>query len=310
MAIRLIQCLLTCLLSCSCVIASAVERDSTNPPAQSRFFRTALQLGQASPEEIADFASTALTLLAQAYQQEAKLAQREAVQAGGDKKLLDWSRAVQNYSAQLSYVLADIELGLPVVLVPQGEKFVALEVADRMTILSHPRGNQQSVLEQQILQSYCARHDCVALLATAAHRENESVPHAVGPLRPQWTFDEDGSACAYRGFQLRFAPGQNLAAARQFCRSLVTEIFSLIDELRWQQRHGVTIDWSLLQITTTPYGSDHQVLLNAAGDSVLRALPRLGDNPALIQTLSSWLALRVAGKARESIEVDAENLVL
>lgn len=285
-----------------------------SPVEQSRFERTALGLRDADPEWRAEFATTALDELAQAYAAEAALARGEAIpevdggENGGpvDTRLLGWSRAVERYAAQLGLVREDIALGFPVALDVLQERTLAITVAERRVILSHPRPDHQALLEQAVLERFCRGNLCEQL--TARTDGPEPIPMSSATVRPAWTFTGDGALCSHRGVHLRFSAGAALPVARTTCQQLLVELALLDRELAWQRRHGVIVNWDALAVTATPGRTGHQVRLNDAGDTVLVTLPLLYSSAALLDQVRPWLRARAAGDRDATLELEAAAL--
>jgi len=278
----------------------AVAQDET----QTRFQRTVQRLQTASPELRGDFAATALTNLTEAYLAEAQLARAHAGRSGHSAKLRGWSAMVDYYARQLPLLLADIELGFPVQLSMDGQQELAITIADRTVIVSPPRLNQQSAFEQAILSDFCATHSCEASLPGNA--TPEPAPVAMGAVRPEWRFSTQGPVCAYEGIQVRFANNKNLANSRLICAQFLREAISLADELAWQQRNGVVIEWSKVKIQAVSHRTEHVIPVNGAGDSVLVTVPLLYRNPELLQNILPWMRGRLGDQPPASVELNAD----
>ncbi len=296
--INTMYCLLTpCLIGVSHM---SVAQDES----QSRFQRTVQYLQNASPELRGDFAAIALTNLTEAYMAEARLARAEAGTRGRNANLRGWSAMVDYYARQLPLLLADIEMGLPVQLVIGGEQELAITVADRTVIVSPPRLNRQSAFEQAILSDFCATHRCEQ--SSPGKAKPESAPVAMVGVRPNWTFSMQGPVCSHEGIQVRFENTKNLANSRLICGQFLREVMTLTDELAWQQRDGVTIDWDALKIQATPHTPEHLVAVNATGDSVLVTVPLLYRSPELLQRVLPWMRGRLGNQQGVSVELDAQ----
>ena len=271
----------------------------------SRFQRTVQYLQGTSLEERADFAAVALAELTEVYMAESDLARAEA--ADQDivvrSKLLNWSRAVDQYANQLVLVLDDVEQGFPVVLRPDPQGPVTTIVADRAVILGHPRAEQQAAYELRVLTDFCSSHNCQRMTVTA--NEPQPIPASAMRVNALWTFTESGPVCSNDGIELRFHSSRNLPILRGLCEELMQEAAALVMELQWQRRHGVAIDWSALAVSATPGRPEHLVRLNAAGDSVLVTLPLIYSDAQLLADLKPWLYTRVAGKSPEMVHLDA-----
>jgi hypothetical protein len=284
---------------------SALQPAAAQDETQTRFQRLVQHLQTASPEARGDFAAIALTHLTEAYIAEAQLARAQAGRSGRSANLRGWSVMVDYYARQLPLLLEDIELGLPVRLIIGGPQELAITVADRTVIVSPPRLNQQGAFEQAILSDFCTTHSCESSMP--ANATTEPAPAAMVAVRPEWTFSTQGPVCSYEGIQVRFANDRNLGNSRLICAQFLREVITLADELAWQQRHGVVIDWSAVKIQAVSHRPEHVIAMNEAGDSVLVTAPLLYRNPELLQNLLPWIRGRLGNQPPASVELDADG---
>lgn len=252
----------------------------------------------------ADFAGIALTELALAYAAEAKLAREEARGAGNNADLWGWSAAVERYAGQMPLLLDDIELGMPVELIVDGEKSLAVAVAQRLVILNHPRPSQQALFERQVLQEFCSRYHCGSIAPGGG--EPEPIPVSRGPIKPAWNFSQQRWTCSHRGISIRFRNEPDLSSARVICEQLIGEASSLADELVWQAGLVVAIDWDNLAIQSAPRRPEHVIRLNASGDTVVLTVPLLYGTPGLLEQIMPWIKQRVTTQVDAKLEIDAD----
>jgi hypothetical protein len=290
-----------------CTLESAAQAQLAPAPErvgaqQSRFQRTVQHLQGESPALRADFAAIALGLLGQAYATEARLAGAPGTAARSNGKR-GWALAVSQFARQMPLLVDDIELGFPVHLNIGADRTVAVTVADRTVMLNHPRINQQGAFERDILQSFCATVRCDAFWP--ADEPAAPIPFTVASITPEWAFTPQGQVCSYRGLGVRFDAARNLANARVICEQFLQEAVTLREELAWQQRHAVIIDWDNLDIQAAPHRPEHMVRLNAAGDTVLVTIPVLYGNPELVASILPWLQQPFAGQSQLRLELDA-----
>jgi hypothetical protein len=288
--------------------AQAVEAQTAIPePAapQSRFQRTAVNLQGGSPDLRVEFAAIALAKLADAYAAEAKLAREEARESGRDVSLRGWSIAVDRYARQMPLLLQDLEQGFPVDLIVDGDKSTAVSVADRIVILSHPRLRQQRVFEQQILVEFCARYRCEQLVEQDS--QSQPIPVSTRHVQPNWNFTQQKWSCSYRGISIRFSNDRNLQNARLICEQFMQEVMSLADEIAWQHRHAVPIEWEGLALQSTPSRPEHMVRLNGVGDTVLVTVPLLYGSPQLLEQIIPWIRQRLTHREPLRVELDAAS---
>jgi hypothetical protein len=294
-----VHCVYMVLLFTFCFAVNASELSS-------RYQRTAQSVAASTPEIQADFATSGLSELAEVYMAEADLARKQAAELDRKgRKLLGWSRAVDQYANQLMLVMEDIKLGFPVQLIHSKAESLTVRVAGRAIILSHPRADQQTALEQRILQHFCARNDCQALTANA--EPAVPIPVTASRVVPAWTFTDSGPVCAHEGIQVRFSNTQYLARYRATCQQLLQEAMTLADEIAWQQRHGVTVQWSILLVRPIPHRPEHLVQLNESGDSILAVLPLIHGSEGLLDQLKPWLGDRSSNDSQQLIYLDAAS---
>jgi hypothetical protein len=259
---------------------------------------------EAAPELRSNFAAIALSSMASAYVKEAQLA-REQARRSGKSNLWTWSANVDHYAGEISMLLEDVELGLPVQLSLAGGKSLAVTVADRTIIVSHPRLNEQSAFEQGILKDFCASNSCEQFAPD--NGANEPIPVSAVRIRPNWTFTAQGSLCAYRGITVQFDNAQNMANARLICEQLLKEIMALTEELAWQQRYAVSIEWERLAVQPIPHSPEHSVQINTLGDTVLVTIPMLYSSADLLKQLIPWMRAKVSGQEGVNVDLHANQ---
>ena len=234
---------------------------------------------------------------------EADLARKQAQEQEDSAKLRGWSAAVNQYARQLALLLEDIELGLPVEIQHNHAESITVTVGGRAVILSHPRKAQQVAFEQRVLLDFCGRNDCTVL--TAATSPPEPIPMSASRVKPVWTFTETGRVCSHEGIQVSFVSAANLARSRFTCKQLLQEMMTLADEIAWQQRHGVSVQWHELSLRATPQRPEHLMLLNSAGDSILVTVPLIYGSPHLLEDIVPWIKERAGTKKPAAIRLDA-----
>ena len=300
-----------CVLLLACLLSGLAVQAQPPPeaPPPSRYQRTLQYLQHAPEAEQVEFAGTALGRLVEVYMAEADLARSEARAKAGvaAARLRGWAVAVDQYASQLLLVLDDLEQGFPLELSvsPQGQ--ASLAVAGRAVMLLHPRPSQQGAYEQEVLADYCARHDCLAITATAAGESPQAIPMSAARVSPRWTFTNAGPVCSYQGLDVQFGATRQLAALRDLCAQLMQELVGLAVELAWQRRHGVAVNWAALDIVATPGRPGHVVHLNLAGDSVLANVPLLAGSEGLLADIVPWLRARSAGEEAATLQLDAAD---
>lgn len=276
---------------------------SVDSAGANRFERTVAALSFSDHAQRARFATIALAELAEVYVAEADLARREAADAAPDRRF-GWAHAVDAYSQQFLLLIEDLDMGFPVELSASPHEAVAVAVGGRSIILSHPRSNQQAALESRILARFCAGTKCEELTRSSA--SVASAPVNGGDIR--WRFSEDGAICSSgTGLEVVFPVRGSLANYRRLCAQLVQEARSLVQDIRWQSKHGVVVEWPALAISTTGLRPSHLVTLNTAGDTSLVDAPLLFASGAALIDLTPWLASRVRGSAPVQLSVSASD---
>jgi hypothetical protein len=276
-----------------------------DPEPASRFQRTVHYLQEAAPEQRSSFAAIALSSMSSAYEREAQLAREQAREAGRYSHLWAWSANVDRYADQISVLLEDVELGLPVSLSLAGEKSLAVTVADRTIIVSPPRLTEQSAFEQGILKEFCASNSCDQFSPESV--ANDSIPLSTARIRPNWTFSAQGSLCAFRGITVQFDNAKNMANSRLICEQLLQEIMALTEELAWQQRYAVAIEWERLEVHPVPHSPEHSVQINTLGDTVLVTIPMLYRSADLLEQILPWMRAQVDGQEGVNIDLHADQ---
>lgn len=271
----------------------------------SRFYRTAAYVQGSSEALRSDFAVVALGLLAEAYRAEAEIARKDALADGEQAALIAWADAVERYSYQFAQLLEDVDLGFPVSLTVRPQEPVAIAVADRVLILTHPRLVHQASFEQRVLQSFCSRQSCEQILAEPA--QDRPMAEQPNRVRPLWSFSSDGPVCKYGGIELHFSGAAELSSARPRCAAVMREVVTLAAEIAWQVRYGVVVDWAALELFETPGRSGHRLQLNAQGDAVLAAAPVLFRSPKLLQRMVGWIRARVERRAPPGLVLHADD---
>jgi hypothetical protein len=318
---RLSDLYLAVLLTATVVVPLAVAAETEQeqvPVAQTRFERMVRYLQTAESKLRSDFAIVALSKVADAYAAEARLARQQAG-SGTVRQLGAWSATVDRYANQMPLLIDDIDAGLPVRFNIGEEKSLAITVGDRTVIVSNPRLSQQGALEQSILNDFCSAHSCAQFTPpdtststststnTNTYTDSAPIPVSTAQVHPSWDFAESGSNCSLRSITVHFDRSGNMSNARLICEQFLQEVTTLSDELAWQQRHQVVVEWESLEIKTAPGRPEHMVQLNAAGDAILVSLPLLRSNPGLLKELTPWIRAHAEGRQEPIVVLDASQ---
>ena len=282
--------------------SAAAQEELGSAPSQSRYQRIVVALETADDDWRATYAEAALSFLAEIYLAEADLARAQATADDTDLKLLGWSRAVEQYADQLLLIQEDIALGFPAEVHAEALGPPRLVVAGRSVILNHPRQDQQLAYEQTLLTEFCRQRDCDTLLPAVALAT--PIPMSAPTVTPDWRFTASGPICSGSGVSIQFSVSAELSRIKPLCHQLLQELSALRNDLRWQQRHGVVIDWDAIATAATTQRPEHIVRLNSVGDTTLMSLPLLHSSPELLAAIIPWLTTLPPG---ESLELVAED---
>ena len=270
----------------------------------SRLGQLAGILNQQTPAVREDFARVAIEEVVMSLQLESELAQMENAQAGKDRR---WSAATRQFARQLALAADSLDTSTHIRLSVGMEHTVFIHLDDRLVVLSNPRAEEQTEMERRIIERFCSAQPCQQWLAPGTSP-------AQGPLTsrpPVWTFADGGiySCSNSEGLSLQFSVLQNMAANKQFCQQLFSELFTLASDLRDRLYNGEEIDWRHLHIESAP-GDDHQrVVLNQQGEVIWLVLPTCAAQPRLFAALLPWLKDRVHGVGDALVVEGVEGLM-
>lgn len=278
---------LVCILALVLSLAvSPVQADQSASPFQEVV--TALPLAPA--EWRRDFAALGLSLIVDAYLEEAQLARSDDQEAA--RKKTRWSGSVERYADQLMQLKLAIEQGQEVVIRVSATRDVILKTGGQQVMLSYPRARQQMAFEQRLLELFCDARDCSVLTAADAPLPEEP---AKAMINPDWNFTEDGAECRHQGLRLVFALTDNTNHVRTFCEALLAELETLLSELQAMSQFGVAVELQHLQISRPPALTEHAVKINGSDDTIMLELPLLHQYPRLLPLLQPWLEARLRG---------------
>ena len=277
---------------------------------QSRFQRTLLSAQRAESDVRADFAAIMLSELSAALSAEINLVENEIKQGVGQRKLRGWVVAVKQYLQLLYRVQIRIEEGFDVRLSLGPGDQPEVWVDHRAIIAVHPRPGHQALLEQAILSEFCATRDCARFTAAKSGHpvaEGAPIPISHGAVRPAWRFDAAGPVCELRGLSVRFSASSEIGQYRALCEQFLLEAVRLVDDIAWQQRHGVALDWGGMAVTAFP-GRPGQVLqLNRAGDTILVSMPIIHGTEGLLARLLPWIRGELRSGETRPLSFDARE---
>jgi hypothetical protein len=262
-------------------------------PSDTQFDRLITSLNTAPFEERQEFASLALSRLADAYLTEVEQARSDSREERSVTRQR-WSSSVEQFVNRLLLLKSDIDMGLGVTLGTTSARDVVIEAGGQSVMLSYPRPREQRAFEQQLLESFCRSRACETLSASDAPRMPE---RPVVDVRPGWTFATDRIECRHRGLTLVFAEREYSDRLRQFCSAAWREAEILSSELRKLVQFGMAIEWEALAIRQMANPAEQVVELNAARDSIPLSLPTLQAYPKLLSLLQPWLQAQLEQQA-------------
>lgn len=277
-------CILALVLSVAASPAQATQSASL-------FQEVVAALPMAPPEWRRDFAVMGLSLIVEAYLEEAQLARSDAQEDA--RKKTRWSGSVEHYADQLMQLKLAIEQDQDVVISVSATDDVIVKSGGQQVMLSYPRARQQAAFEQRLLERFCDARDCSALTAADAPLPAEPVPTLINP---EWAFTEDGAECRHQGLRLLFALTKNTNHVRSFCEALLGELETLLTELQAMSQFGVAIELQHLQISRPPALTEHAVKINGSDDTIMLELPLLHQYPRLLPLLRPWLEARLSSE--------------
>ncbi len=252
------------------------------------------------PEAKAAFAVDALSELADSLRAEISLARQQAGSMD-DRSLRRWVASVESYTAQIQSLANSIDIGTPVSLAVGKDQSLFIAVRGRSIILSAPRRELQSSLEQMVIDRFCSHHPCDESLQSRATATQAGVAAA----QPRWSFSDSGGPLCVSddGIVLRFDNSTRLGPKRDFCQQLVSELRAIALELKRQRQLGVRVELDALTVYAIPSLAEHQLDINTAGDSVQLILPVSYAMPRLLQEARLWIRARAEDR-RANLELD------
>lgn len=263
--------------------APAQATQSTSP-----FDEVVTALATAPADWRRDFAAIGLSLIVDAYLEEAQLARSDKQEAA--RKKMRWSGSVERYADQLMQLKLAIEQGQEVDIRVSATRDVILKTGGQQVMLSYPRARQQVAFEQRLLTLFCDLRDCGALTSADAALTDEPITMTI---KPDWAFTEDGAECRHKGLHLVFALTANNPGVRPFCEALLGELETLVTELQALLQFGVAVELQHLQISKPPALADHALRVNSSDDTIMLALPLLYQYPLLLPLAQPWLEARL-----------------
>ncbi len=258
------------------------------------------------PEAKAAFAVDALSEMATSLQAETALARQQARGIDSARSLRRWIAAVDGYTAQILALAGSIDIGTPVALSVGKDNGLFIVVRGQSIMLSAPRRELQSSLEQMVINRFCSHHPCDDSLRSRA----TATQVGVAASQPRWSFsDGAGPSCVSDdGIVLQFSSSSRLGAKREFCQQLVSELRVIAFTLKQQQQQGVPVELDALKVYAIPAMAEHQLDFNTAGNSAQLILPVSYAMPQLLQQARPWIRARADNRRATLVLDNAEEL--
>jgi hypothetical protein len=262
-------------------------------------------LREAPNEARSDFALAALSALIEVYEREAMQARTELRSGSRNRDLARWIRGVDAMIRDFQAMLDQLRPETPVRISTPDRHSVYLVVDGRPVLLSGPRTGEQGMLEQRVVDEFCARNYCNDLL-DGAHIAT-AAPEIVLPATPLWRFsDLGGPVCASGdGLELQFRDATDLGRKRDMCTQLVTELRSMVETLRVGVAGGIHIEWSQLAVVPDLFTGQQRLLMTSAGDSMPLSAPYLELAPEFLRAVMPWVAARVDDRQYNLVVLNA-----
>lgn len=301
-------------------LAAAAPAPAQPPAAAPPLAALAGALGGAPAVLRRDFARIALEELALAYAEEARRAREGRRVAPSEGRPWRWIAGTEAFAAQLAASARALTPAMPVAIRLPPAEGVELLLAGRPVILSGPRIAEPDRLEARVLERFCARHDCEALLppaatASAPARAGGAGPDARSAPAPQvtawWTFsDRGGPSCSTGdGLQFLFRDHRDLDRKRIACAQVARELRRLAHRLAALRERGVVVQWDAFSVDPLPGAAEQHVRLNRNGDYLRLPLPALARTRTLLRVALPWLRAVSRGRDYQQTLPHAEVLL-
>ncbi len=258
------------------------------------------------PEAKAAFAVDALSEMAASLDAETALARQQAHATDNARSLRRWIAAVDGYTAQILALAGSIDIGTPVALSVGKDNGLFIVVRGQSIMLSAPRRELQSSLEQMVINRFCSHHPCDESLRSRA----TATQVGVAASQPRWRFgDAAGPSCVSDdGIVLEFSSSSRLGAKREFCQQLVSELRVIAFTLKQQKQRGVRVELDALKVYAIPAMAEHQLDFNTVGNSAQLILPVSYAMPQLLQQARPWIRARADNRRATLVLDNAEEL--
>ena len=274
------------LATCSAPAAEATSGDGHGDP----FIRLAQGLATAEPGRRLDFAWIAVAEMAGEYRRILQDSAAAAPHKGSSHlKLARWRQATQGFLAELEWALQRIGAVPEIRVHVTAGRLVTLLVEDQPIVISGPESSDSRLMQQRILDTYCALYDCSDILHAAPG------PASAAPVNPgkgAWVFTQTrgGRYTTPDGLAFQFSSLANRSGKEALCENIAEEMRRLVSLLREARRGGFAIDWQMLEVRPVADSEQAYILLNRNGDYLRGKLPHLAATDVLANGGLTWIS--------------------
>lgn len=257
--------LLAALLILATAMSSATAdmrgaRIQLEPPRLALLARHVESLGSAA---VWDFASITLDALLDSYREELEDAAREPASTPERRaKLARWRRATADLATRIQSARLRLLDGATASVYTDPQHQVLIVVDGRPIAVSGPRLEADRVIEDRVVERFCAYNDCSPLAASPTPppltRTGTAGSWVLGQDLPP-TFEIDGTLrCEFTSMVDRDRKGRA-------CRRTADQALQLAAALQEAQRRGHRVDWEWLMHNRPSRAADGQVVVNPQG---------------------------------------------
>jgi hypothetical protein len=253
------------------------------------------RLPELSTQARLDLATLMVESLADAYEAELALAQRESrATAAGQRRLSSWYQATAWTLGEIRRAQAGLFAARHLELHVDARDEIMLLIDGHPLLVAWPRPASQAQREAALAAEFCRLHTCPTTDEPddAAARSTPDEIHGswvLEQLRPPTWQSNQGIRCEFDSFSER-------VGKEQLCRALVVDMQALATALAVALRRGEHIDWTQVGLRGVHAGGRHRVTINARGDYLTAHLPALAGGTIDWREAQPWLEARVQGR--------------
>lgn len=255
-----------------------------------------------------DFASITLDALLESYQEALQRAARERASTDERRaKLVRWRHATADLAAQIQAARLRLLDGAPFSVYADPQHQVLIVVDGRPIAVSGPSADADRMIDQRVVERFCAYNDCSPLASNAAgvpvSRLDRGASWLLGQATPP-AYEIDGvMRCEFSDISGR----ERKALA---CRHAADEALGLAAALQTAQRRGHRVDWDWLAARPPSRASEDQVVVNSDGaylplpSDMLTRIP-----PDDWRKLVAWLQAHASDRRQVLVLRQADSLL-